>query len=88
MKKVNPVRHKLIKEIEKIPDENLDDIYNFVHRFRLKVQSRKANINKIMQFAGGWNDMSKEDFNEFLAEIKARREKAFSSRRNREIRVD
>jgi len=72
MKKVNQVRHKLIKEIEKIPDENLNDIYNFVHRFRLKLQSKKVNIEKIMQFAGSWNDMSEADFNEFLAEIKTR----------------
>lgn len=31
------------------------------------------NINKIMQFAGSWSNMSEKDFNDFYEEIEQRR---------------
>ncbi|NOY58377.1 MAG: hypothetical protein GXO75_05525 [Calditrichaeota bacterium] len=81
-------RDKLLNEIAKIPEEKLAYLYNFIHDYRLGLEAKKPNAQKIMQLAGSWNDMSEEDFSEFMNEIKERRSKAFSSRRKRETRID
>ena len=80
--RANIVRNKLLEEIEKIPEDKVSDIYNLVHYFRLGLQSQKANPKKILSLSGSWKDMSEDNFNEFLNEVKIRRKTAFSSRRN------
>lgn len=82
------IRSKLLEEIAEIPEDRLLDIYNLIHYFRLGLQVKKINPKRIMQLAGSWNDMSQDDFDEFLGDIMARRKKAFSSRRNRETSID
>lgn len=82
------LRDKLLEEIEKFPKDKLADLYNLIHYFRLGLQVREVNPEKIIQLAGSWKDMSEDDFNEFLSDITRRRKKAFSSRRNRETGTD
>ena len=77
-------RDRLLDEISKIPDEKVADIYNFIHDFRLGLQVREVNPNKILKLAGSWKDMPEEDFNEFLEDVVTRRKNAFSLRKNRE----
>ena len=86
--KTSMTRNKLLDEIAKIPEDKLAYLHNFVHYFRLGVEVKKPNPQKIMQLAGSWNDMPEEDFSEFMDEIKNRRSKAFSSRRKRETSID
>ncbi len=51
------IRTKLVAEIDLIPEEKLDDLYNFIHFFRLGVQNSQGDVDQIMQFAGCWNEM-------------------------------
>ena len=78
------IRDKVIEELKLIPEYKLSEIYDFIHYFRIGLQESKGNIDKIMEFAGCWKEMSENLFNEFLEEIRQRRNLAFSRRRNDE----
>jgi len=85
--KATTIRKKLFDEITKIPEEKLPALYDFLYYFRLGLVTETSNPQKTLQLAGSWNDMSDEDFNEFLEDIKSRRRTAFSSRRKREASI-
>ena len=76
------LREKVIKEIELIPLDKLNEVYNFVHFFRIGLEETKVNKEKILSFAGCWNDMSDEMFDDFMEDIGQRRREAFLGRRN------
>ncbi len=78
------LRTKLLSEINLIPEDKLEELYNFIHYFRVGVEASKGTPEKIMQFAGSWNDMSDETFADLNQEIIARRQQAFSRRRSDE----
>ena len=86
--KVSTMREKLINEITKIPDEKVSDVFDFVHYFRLGLGVKSSDPEKILQLAGSWEDMSNDDFDKFLTEMKTRRKNAFSSRNNRETGIN
>ena len=49
---------------------------------QVSVQSiADSTANQIMQFAGAWQDMPEELFNELMSDVAQRREAAFSRRR-------
>ncbi|MFH2220366.1 MAG: hypothetical protein ABII68_12005 [Pseudomonadota bacterium] len=73
----NQLREKVIKEISLIPFDKLDEVYDFIRFFRIGTERVKANKEKILSFAGCWEDMADETFNDFLLEIKHRRKEAF-----------
>lgn len=63
------IRAEIIKEVNLIPEEKLTQLYNFIHYFRLGVENKIETVisrtedddkrrEKIMQYAGSWNDMS------------------------------
>lgn len=65
------IRTEVIKEINLIPEEKLTQLYNLIHYFRLGVENKIETVisrtedddkrrEKIMQYAGSWNDMSDE----------------------------
>ncbi len=85
--KAATIRKKLIDEITKIPDDKLAEIYDFLYYFRLGLVTKSSNPQRTLQLAGSWNDMSDEDFNEFLDDIKIRRKTAFVSRRKLEASI-
>lgn len=86
--KTSTIREKLFDEISRIPDEKMPEIFDFLHHFRLGLESKSSNPQKTLQLAGSWSDMSEDDFQDFLNDVKNRRTKAFISRRNRETGVD
>jgi hypothetical protein len=82
------IRTEVIKEINLIPKEKLIELYNFIHYFRLGVEDKIETVlsrtedddkrrEKIMQYAGSWNDMSDEAFADFYEEMITRRQQAF-----------
>lgn len=79
------LRTKLLSEINLIPEEKLEELYNFIHYFRVGVEASKGTHEKIMQFAGSWGDMSDETFADLNEEIIARRKQAFLNRKSDEI---
>ncbi|MBO3464484.1 hypothetical protein G7B40_032400 [Aetokthonos hydrillicola Thurmond2011] len=87
------IRAKVFTEISLVPEEKLEELYNFIHYFRLGVEVcgvevSKETLNPSMDFAGCWNDMSEEMFANFYEEIRTRRQQAFSGRRSDETSFD
>ena len=73
----------IISEINQIPIAMLQDVYNMVHSFNMKVTQKEQNRNKIMQLAGSWQDMQEEEFDDFMSVVKKERGNMF----NREIEL-
>jgi hypothetical protein len=76
-------RDKVMEEIQLIPEHKLEEVYDFVHYFRIGLREAvRGNREEIMKFAGCWNELPEEDFQEFSREISERRAQAFSRRRS------
>jgi len=86
--KASTMREKLFDEIAKIPDEKVAEIFDFLHHFRVGLGVKASNPQKTLKLAGGWQDMSEDDFKDFLNDVTTRRKNAFISRRNRETSID
>ncbi len=82
------LREKLVKEIYLIPLEKLDKVYDFIRFFRMGIERTKTNKEKVLSFAGCWEDMPENMLSEFLMEIKDRRMEAFSRRRKCETGIN
>jgi len=78
----HPLHEKVIKEIELIPLEKLNEVYDFVRFLRMGLEKTKVNKEKILSFAGCWKDMPDEVFDNFIEEIGQRRREAFLRRRD------
>ena len=81
------LRDRIIDEIKHIPENKLPEVYDFLHFFRLGLQKSKGPVEQTMKFAGCWDDMPDEVFNDFFEEISQRREIAFSRRRRSEASI-
>lgn len=64
---------QILEEISLIPRDKLTELYNLIHTFRTQTTTLENN-NDIMQFAGAWEEMITEDFDNFLQDIEARRQ--------------
>jgi hypothetical protein len=82
------IRTKVITEINLIPEDKLEELYNFIHYWRLNGESSPGLLEQTMQFAGCWNDMSDDTFANFSEEINIRRQQAFFERRSDETSFD
>jgi hypothetical protein len=50
------IRTKVITEINLIPEDKLEELYNFIHYWRLNGESSPGLLEQTMQFAGCWNE--------------------------------
>jgi hypothetical protein len=83
------IRDKVIQEIDLIPEDKLVDLFNFIHYFRLGLETSTHHENKpTLAFAGCWREMPDETFSAFMSEITERRHLAFSRRRSGEGSTD
>jgi hypothetical protein len=83
------IKDKVIQEIDLIPEEQLADLYNFIHYFRLGLEtSSSQDKRQALAFAGSWRDMPADAFSDFMSEIAERRRQAFTRRRNGESVAD
>jgi hypothetical protein len=67
---------EIIEEIRRIPKDRLPEIYNFIHFFRLGIETIRDETEEIMQFAGCWQDMTDGEFEDFSQVIAERRQQA------------
>jgi hypothetical protein len=74
------LKQKVLEELELMPEEKLVTVYDFLHYFRLGLEISQQSEPQIMQFAGIWQDMPNDVFDDFLDEIADRRQQAFSRR--------
>jgi hypothetical protein len=83
------IRTQLIDEINLIPDRKLSEIYNFIRYFRLGIEKETVKNKKdSLSYAGSWQKMSTELFDEYMSDMADRRKNAFSNRRSNEMFID
>jgi len=82
------LRSKVVKEVQLIPENKLEEIYDFIHYFRIGIEASEEKPMEIMKFAGCWNDMPNEIFTKLSEDIADRRRNAFSGRRDHETSFD
>lgn len=82
------LKTKVLEEIEHIPADQLSELYNLVHSFRLSSESNRTSPQSIVQFAGCWSELPNEIYADWLDDISCRRQQAFSQRTHREARPD
>ncbi len=76
------LKDKVFEEIRLIPNDRLAELYDFIHFFRIGLESQnRSKDEQFMEFAGCWNDMTTKEFQEFSYEIADRRKSSFSRRR-------
>jgi hypothetical protein len=85
---VSEIENRVIDEVRLFPQDKLPELYTFIHCYRLGIETGQNDIRAIMQFAGCWEDMQDEEFENFAEDIAERRKIAFSRRRESEIFVD
>ncbi len=81
------IQNRIIGEISLIPKNKLTELFDFIHFFRLGLETANDSED-IMQFAGCWQDMTDKEFDEFSEEIRERRLCAFSGRNRFETVID
>lgn len=80
---MNVLREQLITEIQHIPDDRLQEIFDLIHFFRLGLQHEPLKPVDINKFAGAWSDMPETQFAAYEAEWQERRHQAFKHREYR-----
>ena len=63
------LRSQISEIIDKIPEEQLQEVLDLLKGFR------EGPRNRVLSFAGSWNDMEESDFKDFLEENNRRRHK-------------
>lgn len=59
-------RAAIVKELKDVPENKLDEIYQFIHLFALKAKKSQALKKKILSFGGAFADMSREGYTQFV----------------------
>ena len=82
------IQSRVMEEIKLIPENKLSELSDFIHFYRLGVESIGNSETEIMRFAGCREDMPDKEFEDFLEEVTERRRQAFSGRREYETFAD
>lgn len=73
----------VLKKLSSIPIEYLDEVDKFLTTLSKDIDSKEKNRDNILKFAGSWNDMSDNDFEDYRKSIKDTRNNMF----NRDIEL-
>lgn len=77
------IKEKIIEEVEKIPEDKIAEVYDFVHLFRIGIESQRRIIKDkrqvALKFFGIWKNMSDKE-KAVLADIQLRRQRTFRER--------
>lgn len=69
-------RDRNFEEFQRIPETKLEVVFDFLHYFRIGLESTASSLAaSIQSFAGSWNDMEESYFKDFLEENDRRRHK-------------
>jgi hypothetical protein len=71
MTTVTKIRKQILRRIERLPDEDLPMVDSCLK----KLETRSTKKEKILAYAGAWDDMDKSIFREFTDELTTRRQK-------------
>ena len=67
----------ILKELKNVPVSKLDDIYAVIRSIKSNAKKAAATRRQILAFAGCFNDLSINDYNDFLEETKRIRSNLF-----------
>ncbi|MBI1811469.1 MAG: hypothetical protein HY035_02450 [Nitrospirae bacterium] len=77
------IKERIIKEVEKLPEDKIAEVYDFIHLFRIGIESQKKAVKDKRQEAlklfGIWKNMSSRE-SAVLDEIHSRRQRTFRER--------
>jgi hypothetical protein len=86
--KPDQLRTELIREINLIPDTDLEKVHQLISHLRLSSEKQPSHLQNTLKFAGSWNDLTDEEFTDFLDEVTLRRQQSFRDRNNHETFAD
>jgi len=70
-----PLRNRILEEVQKIPEKKLEEVFNLLHPSSLGLSSSEPlPCTSVLSFAGAWSDMDESTFRYFEKEIRKRRE--------------
>ena len=77
------IKEKIIKEVEKIPKDKIAEVYDFVHLFRIGIESQRKIIKDkrkaALKFFGIWKNISDTE-KAVLDDIQLRRQRTYRER--------
>jgi len=73
-----PTINSIINELNDVPVNRLEELYQLVHSMSRKVEQTDARRKKVLSFAGLFSEMSKEDYVDFLDHIQKTRDSLFT----------
>jgi hypothetical protein len=72
------ILENIIKEIKSVPEERLEEIYEFIHSLNQKPVDKKSNRDKVIAFGGAFKDMSEADYLDYLTHTEQARKNLFN----------
>ncbi|MCK4764378.1 MAG: DUF2281 domain-containing protein [Candidatus Aminicenantes bacterium] len=76
----------LNETLRTLPENAKQEVIDFAEfiaqKYRKKQIKTAASTKRVLRFAGVWKDMKEKDYQGLIDDVYARREKAFSQRRN------
>ncbi len=72
-----PTLNTILKELKNVPVERLKDLYSIIHSLQANTKKSDKRSKEILSFAGTFGDMSENDYNDFLRQVKQTRNDLF-----------
>lgn len=67
----------ILNELKNVPVDRLKDLYSIIHSLQPNIKKSDRTSKKILSFAGSFDDMSENDYNDFLLQTKETRNDLF-----------
>lgn len=68
MRNTKKLKDRLKEKIDNLSEDKLNHVFNFLNSIEIG-----TNRSKILSYAGNWNDIDEETFNEFTKDLEDRR---------------
>jgi hypothetical protein len=75
--KTEAIYQSILRKLSILPVDYLQQVEAFLSQLGEEVHSKEENRQKIMSFAGAWQEMPLEDFEDYLREAKKAGNEAF-----------
>lgn len=77
-----PTLNTILRELKNVPVDKLEDLYTVIRSLQTSTKNSDQASKKILSFAGSFEDMTKEDYNDFLQQTKYTRDDLFDRKFN------
>ncbi len=77
------IKERIIKEVDKLPEDKIAEVYDFIHLFRIGIESQKKSAKDrrqtALKFFGIWRNLSNKE-KAVLDDIQLRRQRTYRER--------